>query len=110
MIQLFLFVVLVVVVGLFLLGRGEDRNADGPVLWMVELEAGKVLRFEGAFPPVGWRDVQEIAQDHEVSGIIRFRGPGAIEFSDGIAGGDQQRFRNVLARGPASHCLPNGGG
>jgi hypothetical protein len=109
-IHVFIFVVAVVFIALFLMGRGKDHNADGPVLWMVELEQGKVKRFEGSFPPVGWRDVQDIAMDHAVSGTIHFRAPGAIEFSDSIAGGDQQRFRNVLARGPASHCLPSGGG
>jgi hypothetical protein len=109
-IHVFIFVVVLVFIGLFLMGRGKDHNADGPVLWMVELERGKVSRFEGSFPPVGWRDVQDIALDREISGTIHFRGPGAIAFSDSIGAGDQQRFRNVLARNPTSHCLPNGSG
>lgn len=107
---LFLFVVALVMLAVLFGGRRQDAPVDGPVLWLVQLDQGKVVRFEGAFPPTGWRDVQEIALAGAVSGEIRFRGPGAIEFSDEIGAGDQQRFRNVLARVAGGACLPGAGG
>ncbi len=101
-------IVVVVVLGLWVMTGGAERAASGQaaVLWMVQLEAGKVLRFEGAFPPVGWRELHDIAMERGVTGIIRYRGPAAIEFSDEITPEDRQRFMNILARGPASGCIP----
>ena len=100
-------IIVVVVLGLWILTGGAERAAgQAPVRWMVELEAGRSVRFEGEFPPVGWRSVQEIAVARQVTGIIRFRGPGDVEFSDSISEDDRQRFRNLLARGPSSGCIP----
>ncbi len=109
MVQIFGLVAIVAIVGVVLwifTGAAEASAAAAPVRWMVELEEGRVSRFEGAFPPPGWRDVHEIAQARSVTGIIRFRHAGAIDFSEGITEDDRQSFRNVLARGPASGCLP----
>ena len=100
-------IIVVVALGIWIMTGGAERAAgQPPVRWMVQLEKGKVLRFEGAFPPVGWRDVHDIAMSRGVSGVIRFRGPGAIEFSDEIAEPERQRFRNLLNLGPGSGCIP----
>jgi hypothetical protein len=100
-------VIVVVVVGLWVLTGGAERAAGEPaVRWLVQLEDGRALRFEGEFPPPGWRSVQEIALAQRITGIIRFRGPGMVEFSDEIGEADRQRLRNVLAQGPGSGCIP----
>lgn len=109
MVQLIGIVVIVVVValGAWIMLGGAERAAGPPaVRWMVQLEEGRVLRFEGDFPPVGWRELHDIAMARKISGIIRFRDAGSIAFSGGISEDDQQRFRNVLSRGPGSGCIP----
>lgn len=100
-------IIVVVVLGLWILSGGAERaSGQAPVRWMVELEAGRVLRFEGEFPPVGWRSVQELVLARQITGVLRVRGPGELEFSDSISEDDRQRFRNLLARGPSSGCIP----
>ena len=109
MVQIIGIIVIVAVVALaawIMVGGAERAAGAPPVRWMVQLQAGRVLRFEGDFPPVGWREIHDIAVARGTSGIIRYRSAGAIEFSDEVGEDDRQRFRNVLARGPGSGCIP----
>ncbi len=100
-------IVVAVTLGIWVMSGGAEKVAGtAPLRWMVKLEQGKVTRFEGDFPPVGWRDVHEIATSRALTGVIRYRGPAAVEFSDSIGPEDRQRLLNVLARGPASGCIP----
>ncbi len=89
-----------------LLGGAQAAVGTSSLLWMVELRDGKVQRFEGEFPPRGWRDVHDIATAGAITGAVRYRSDGTVEFTGDIEADDRQRIRNVLGRGPSSGCIP----
>ena len=109
MVQIIGIVVIIAVVGAaawVMLGGAQAAIGAAPLLWMVEPRAGKVVRFEGAFPPVGWRDVHDIAMAGELTGVVSYRGDGTVRFTGDVSESDQQRIRNALVRGPGGSCIP----
>ncbi|MFH1466804.1 MAG: DUF3634 family protein [Pseudomonadota bacterium] len=96
-------VVIGVVAWIFLRG-GPAGLPSSRVRWEVRFHQGQVASFEGSFPPVGWRDVQEIAQQRGTTGSVSVRADGAVVFSEGVSESDRQRYRNVLA--PRATCGP----
>ncbi len=96
----------VVAAAWLMLGGAPAALGSTPVVWAVQLRDGKVAHFEGGFPPPGWRAVFDIATESGITGVVRYRGDGSVQFTGDISGADQQRIRNVLARGSGGSCVP----
>lgn len=97
-----------VVVGwtIWILMRGAPAMAPpGAAHWQARFEDGQVVGFDGAFPPPGWREAQEIARARRTTGSVSVGTDGVVVFSGEIPDDDRQRFRNVLAP-RATRCGP----
>ncbi len=90
-------------------GASQATSCElAPVLWSVHLEEGRVVGFEGPFPPMGWRKLHDLVRSAGTTGTIRYRNAASIDFSAKISERDRQRIRSVLGDCPARPSRPEG--
>ncbi|MDP2315171.1 MAG: DUF3634 family protein [Pseudomonadota bacterium] len=102
--------ILLVLGGLWLLGRLGFGPFERDPIFEIDFEQGRLRGLAGSIPERLRRELVDVAAGGEVSGTVQYFAPGEYGFSPEIPEGIQQRFRNVLTQtdSPPSGSPPDG--